>query len=124
MVSFFAKFTFSESGQKPWTILRRFDGNRAHSLCSFYSKVEGATKLKFGPFCSPWDVLLPGIVFFAKVKIQILAKNHGLYIIRRFDRNRSHSLCSFYSKVEGATKLKFAPFCSPWVVLLPVYYTL
>ena len=24
-----------------------------------------------------------------------------------------HPLCSFYSKVEGATKLKFAPFCSP-----------
>ena len=32
--------------------------------------------------------------------------------IMRFDRNRAHSLCSFYTKVEGATKLKFAPFCS------------
>ena len=44
---------FSDSDQKPWTIIRRFDRNRAHSLSTFYSKVEGATKLKFVPFCSP-----------------------------------------------------------------------
>ena len=33
-------------------------------------------------------------------------------IIRRFYRNRGDSLRSFYSTVEGAMKLKFAPFCS------------
>ena len=33
--------------------------------------------------------------------------------IRHFERNGAHSLCSFYSTVEGATKLKFAPLCSP-----------
>ena len=36
-------------------------------------------------------------------------------IIRRFCRNRGHSLWSFYSTVEGAMKLKFAPFCSSWM---------
>ena len=51
--SFLRKSKFSDSGQKPWTIIRGFDRNRAHSLCSFYSKVEGATKLKFAQFCSP-----------------------------------------------------------------------
>ena len=30
----------------------------------FYSPLEGATKLKFLPFCSSLDVLLHGIVFF------------------------------------------------------------
>ena len=33
-------------------------------------------------------------------------------IIRRFYRNRGDFLRSFYSTVEGAMKLKFAPFCS------------
>ena len=28
-------------------------------------------------------------------------------------QDRTHSLSTFYSTVEGATKLKFAPFCSP-----------
>ena len=51
--SFLPKSKFSDSGQKPWTIIRRFDRNRAHSLSTFYSIVEGATKLKFTPFCSP-----------------------------------------------------------------------
>ena len=47
------KSKFSDSGQKPWTIIRHFDRNRAHSLCSFYSSLEGATRLKLAPFCSP-----------------------------------------------------------------------
>ena len=50
------------------------------------------------------------VSFLAEVKI--LAKNHGLYIIRRFYRNRGDFLRSFYSTVEGAMKLKFALFCS------------
>ena len=37
-------------------------------LPAFCSTVEGATKLKFAPFCSPRDVLLPGIIF-SEVKI-------------------------------------------------------
>ena len=36
---------------------------------------------------------------------QILAEN------RRFDQNRGHSLLPFFSSLEGATELKFAPFC-------------
>ena len=50
---FWPKSKFSDSGQKPWTIIRRFDRNRAHSLSTSYSKVEGATKLKYAPFYSP-----------------------------------------------------------------------
>ena len=49
---FWPKSNFSDSGQKPWTIIRRFDRNQAHSLWSFYSSLEGATELKFAPFCS------------------------------------------------------------------------
>ena len=37
---------FSISGQKPWTIVRRFGQNRGHSLWSFYSTLEGAMELK------------------------------------------------------------------------------
>ena len=33
------------------------------------SSLDGAMKLKFAPFCSPRDVLLHGISFFAEVKI-------------------------------------------------------
>ena len=47
MVSFFAKSKFSDFGQKPWTIIRRFYRNRGDFLWSFYSTVEGAMKLKF-----------------------------------------------------------------------------
>ena len=37
-------------------------------------------KLKFAPLCSPLDVLLPGILFFAKDNFfQFLAENHGVY---------------------------------------------
>ena len=50
---FLPKSKFLDSGQKPWAIIRHFDRNRAHSLSTFYSKVEGATKLNLAPFCSP-----------------------------------------------------------------------
>ena len=43
---------FSDFGQKPWTIIRRFYRNRGDFLRSFYSTVEGAMKLKFASFCS------------------------------------------------------------------------
>ena len=49
---FLPKSNFSDSGQKPWTIIRRFGRNRGHSLWSFYSSLEGAVELKFVPFCS------------------------------------------------------------------------
>ena len=49
---FLPKSKFSDFGQKPWTIIRRFGRNRGHSLWSFYSSLEGAMKLKFAPFCS------------------------------------------------------------------------
>ena len=50
--SFFAESNFSDFGQKPWTIIRRFDRNRGYYLWSIYSTVEGAMKLKFASFCS------------------------------------------------------------------------
>ena len=49
---FWPKSKISDFGQKPWTIIRRFDRNRGHSLWFFYSTVEGAMKLKFASFCS------------------------------------------------------------------------
>ena len=49
---FLPKSKFSDFGQKPWTVIRRFHQNRGHSLRSFYSSLEGATELKFAPFCS------------------------------------------------------------------------
>ena len=44
---FLPKSKFSDIGQKPWTIIRRFYRNRSVFLRSFYSIVEGAMKLKF-----------------------------------------------------------------------------
>ena len=35
-------------------------------------------KLKFAPFYSPRDVLLPGIIFGQSQNFQFLAENHGL----------------------------------------------
>ena len=49
---FWPKSKFSDFGQKPWTIIRRFCRNRGDFLRSFYSTVEGATELKFASFCS------------------------------------------------------------------------
>ena len=49
---FLPKSKFSDFGQKPWTIIRRFYRNRGDFLWSSYSTVEGAMKLKFVPFCS------------------------------------------------------------------------
>ena len=60
----------SFSRQKPWTIVRCFYRNRGHFLWSFYSRLECGTKLKFVPFCSPWDKLSHGTFFFlSEVKI-------------------------------------------------------
>ena len=75
---FLPKSKFSDFGQKPWTIIRRFGRNRGHSLWSFYSKMEGAMKLKFVPFCSSRDALSDGILFCQSQNFQILAKHHGL----------------------------------------------
>ena len=41
-------------------------------------------KLKFVPFCSSRDALSDGILFCRSQNFQILAKNHGLYIVRCF----------------------------------------
>ena len=44
----------------------------------FYSAVEGAMKLKFGPFCSSIDALSDEIIFRRNQNFQFLAENHGL----------------------------------------------
>ena len=105
---FLPKSKFSDSGQKPWTIIRRFDRSRAHSLCSFYSKVEGAIykaeicTILFPLRCAiAWYYILPNSKFSD-------SGQKPWTIIRRFDRNRGHSLRSFFSSMETAMKLKFA----------------
>ena len=77
-ILFLPNSKFSDFGQKPWTIIRRFGRNRGHSLWSFYSKMEGATKLKFAPFCSSCDALSNEILSPQSQNLHILAKNHGL----------------------------------------------
>ena len=49
---FWLKSKFTVFGQKPWTIIRRFDRNQGNFLWSFYSSLEGAMKLKFASLCS------------------------------------------------------------------------
>ena len=68
MVSFWAKvkIIFLVFGQKPWTIIRRFDRNRCHYLWSFYSTVEGAMKLKFAAFC-PLEMPFHMVSFLAEI---------------------------------------------------------
>ena len=107
---FLPKSKFPDFGRKPWTIIRRFDQNRGHSLRPFYSSLEGAMKLKFVP-SAPIEMLCPMVSFFAEVKISDFGRKPWT-IIRRFGRNRGHSLRPFYSSLEGAMKLKFVPFCS------------
>ena len=50
--------------------------------------------------------------FFAEVKVFRFGRKAGTIIVRRFDRNRGHFLCTHNSSLESATKLKFAPLCS------------
>ena len=65
---FWPKSKFSDFGQKPWTIIRRFYRNRGDFLRSFYSTVEGATKLKFSHH-APLEMAFHMVSFLAKVKI-------------------------------------------------------
>ena len=56
---FLPKSKFSDSSQKPWSIIRRFGRNSADSLWSFNSNLKGATKLIFASFvqrghCCQW----------------------------------------------------------------------
>ena len=106
---FWPKSKLSDFGQKPWTIIRGFYRNRGDFLQSFYSTVEGATKLKFASFC-PLEMPFHVVSFLAKVKTFSFGQKPWT-IIRGFYRNRGDFLQSFYSTVEGATKLKFASFC-------------
>ena len=48
------------------------------SLRTHNSSLEGATKLKFAPFCSSRDALSDDMLFCLIPKFQILAENHGL----------------------------------------------
>ena len=55
-------------------------------LLGYYSSLEGAMKLKFAPFCSRLDVLLPGILFLPKSKFSVSGRKPWT-IVRRFYRN-------------------------------------
>ena len=48
------------------------------------SSLEGAMKVKFVPFCSSRGALSVGILFGQTQNFQILAENHGLYIVHGF----------------------------------------
>ena len=65
---FWPKSKFSVFGQKPWTIIRRFDRNQGHFLWSFYSTVEGAMKLKLASLCS-LEMPFHMVSFLAEVQI-------------------------------------------------------
>ena len=78
-------------------------------LRSFYSSLEGAMKLKLCHY-APLEMYFSGLLL--KAKFLVFGRKPWT-IVRRFDRNRAHSLSTFYSSLEGATKLKFALFCSP-----------
>ena len=60
------KSKFSVSGRKPWTIIRRFNQISFHA---HNSSLEGATELKFVPFCSSWDALFQWYPFWPKIQI-------------------------------------------------------
>ena len=115
---FLPKSEFSDSGQKPWTIIRRFDQNRGHSLCSFYYKAKICTIL-FPTRCAiAWYYFLPKSEFSD-------SGQKPWTIIRRFDQNRGHSLCSFYYKVEGAIyKAKICTILFPTRCAIAWYYFL
>ena len=107
---FLPKSKFSDFGQKPWTIIRRFHQNRGHSLRSFYSSLEGATSSNLH-HSAPLEMLFPMVSFFAEVKIFRFWPKTMDYNKAFSPKSRSF-LRSFYSSLEGATELKFAPFCS------------
>ena len=91
MVSFLAKVKIFRFGQKPWTIIRRFYRNRGDFLRSFYSTVEGATKLKFASILFLLRCPFIWYPFWPKSKFSDFGQKPWT-IIRRFDRNRGHSL--------------------------------
>ena len=102
---------FSDFGQKPWTIIRRFYRNRGdflgflllHSGRCYEAEICAILFLLRCPFI--WYHFLP------MSKFSDFGQKPWT-IIRHFYRNRGDFLRSIYSTVEGAMKLKFAPFCS------------
>ena len=80
--SFLPKSNFSDFGQKPWTIIRRFGRNRGQSLWSFYSKMEGAMKLNLR-HSAPLEMPFPMESFLPKSKFSFSGRKpwtivHGL----------------------------------------------
>ena len=69
---FWPKSKFSDFGQKPWTIIRRFYRNRGDFLWSFYSSLRRLFPLR----CAiAWYYCLPKSKF-----ADYLAENHGLML--------------------------------------------
>ena len=67
-------------------------------------------ELKFAPICSSRDALSIGILFCRSQNFQILTKNHGQSGVFT---EIEVILSAFFSSLEGATEMKFGPFCSP-----------
>ena len=110
---FLPKSNFSDFSQKPWTIIRRFYRNRSDFLRSFYSTVESAMKLK-SDICAILFLMTCSFIwyhFLPKSKFSDFSQKPWT-IIRRFYRNQGDFLRSFYSRVEGAMKLKLVLICS------------
>ena len=69
MASFFAGIKISDSGRKPWTIVRRLDQiSFCTHTCVYISSLEGATELKLRHY-TPLEVLFPMISLLAEIEI-------------------------------------------------------
>ena len=120
---FLQKSKFSESGQKPWTIIRRFDRNRAHSLCSFLLQSERCYKAEICAILFPLRCATAWSYFLQKSKFSESGQKPW-NIIRRFDRNRAHSLCSFLLQSERCYKAEICTILFPLRCATAWYYFL
>ena len=109
---FLPKSKFSDYGQKPWTIIRRFHQNRGHSLRSFYSSLEGAMSSNLH-HSAPQEMLFPMVSFFAEVKIFRFWPKTMDYRSNKAFSPKSRSFFAVFLLFRGRCyELKFAPFCS------------
>ena len=93
-------------------VLRKGAGSDSRTIIKNYSKLEGATELKCASFCSSFRALSDDILS-QKTNFSDSGLKHWT-VVRRFDQI---SFRLNNSSLEGATKLKFASFCSSFRAL-------
>ena len=111
---FWPKSKFSDFGQKPWTIIRRFDRNRAHCLRSFYSSLEGAMNLKFSP-PAPLQMYFSLVSFLAKAKISVSGRKPWTIITKT-----NKPLYSSHQLMSSVKSEANPPTCSTMLLLVQV----